>query len=414
MRFFNHKFFVLLLSTCLLHYNVKAQTLSADDLFQQARTESFDHKNYDQAINLCNRALQLAPAYVDVALFKGRIFLWSHQPDSARQVFIKVLDADAANVAAYAELASLENNLGQYEKALHWCAKGMQAQPHNETLLVQQAKTYIALKNYSQAQATLSLLVRHHPNHAEAVALRRLVRSSQAQNAITAAYQYTGFAGGKQAPWQLAQLSYGRKTGRGSVTGGLLYVRRFGNESVQAEVESYQHFTAKLYGYAAVSVAEKNSLFPRYRAAFSLFAGLPKGFEAEAGIRYLHFDAATFIYTAALGKYWKNYWLQARTYITPGGMQTAQSYALTGRYYFKGGVDYFFLTAGHGLSPDERNSNLLYQTSLRASSTLNAGWRKSVGVLNSFTLSAGWMRQEYPSKIYGHQFEGRLSFQQRF
>ena len=65
------------------------------------------------------------------------------------------------------------------------------------------------------------------------------------------------------------------------------------------------------------------------------------------------------MYTAAVGKYYKNFWFNLRTYITPDSNNISHSYTGTVRYYTKGAQDYFAFQIGTGISPEEYRNNLL-------------------------------------------------------
>ncbi|NDV44819.1 YaiO family outer membrane beta-barrel protein [Flagellimonas sediminis] len=60
----------------------------------------------------------------------------------------------------------------------------------------------------------------------------------------------------------------------------------------------------------------------------------------DAGFRYLRFVDDNWIYTFCLGKYYRNYWFNARVYLSPTGSGIWNSYALETRYYFGGSDDY--------------------------------------------------------------------------
>jgi Flp pilus assembly protein TadD len=98
--------------------SAQQDTLSSDDLFKQARTAAFDQQNYPLAISISKRALIVAPDYVDINVFLGRLYTWSNKTDSARTVFTDVLakhpdDEDAS--FAYGSLEYWNNN---FPKAL--------------------------------------------------------------------------------------------------------------------------------------------------------------------------------------------------------------------------------------------------------------------------------------------------------
>ncbi|MGV7608803.1 YaiO family outer membrane beta-barrel protein, partial [Mycobacterium kansasii] len=61
------------------------------------------------------------------------------------------------------------------------------------------------------------------------------------------------------------------------------------------------------YLYVGGGYSGDVSLFPKYRTGVSLNANLPHSFEAELGYRQLYFSNSIWMYTAAVGKYYKNF-----------------------------------------------------------------------------------------------------------
>src|SRR5690606_12252623 len=113
------------------------------------------------------------------------------------------------------------------------------------------------------------------------------------------------------------------------------------------------------YLYVAAGYSDNVGLFPKYRTGVSIYANLPKSFEAEAGYRQLHFSNDIWMYTLSVGKYYKDFWFNLRTYLTPDSNNISHSYTGTVRYYTKGKDDYFAFMAGTGISPEENRNNLL-------------------------------------------------------
>ena len=128
----------------------------------------------------------------------------------------------------------------------------------------------------------------------------------------------------------------------------------------RGEADAYPRINKTFYTYVNFGYSGNVGVFPNFRAGFSLYANLPKSFEAEAGVRYLYFTSTTIIYTFAIGKYYKNFLFTARTYQTPSDFGFSQSYSLSGRYFLKGADDYIGLSMGSGISPDETNQVVLY------------------------------------------------------
>ena len=157
-------------------------------------------------------------------------------------------------------------------------------------------------------------------------------------------------------------------------------------------------------------------MFPKYRGGFSLYANLPKSFEGEAGVRYLYFANSTWIYTAYLGKYYKNWLFGARTYLTPGNSSISQSYSLSARYYYSGDADNLVaLTIGNGISPDDKTTTTQLNTQYQLiSKKVSASWKFSVKRFNTFSVSAGWINQEYKEDSKGNQVEFGVGYARRF
>jgi YaiO family outer membrane protein len=77
-------------------------------------------------------------------------------------------------------------------------------------------------------------------------------------------------------------------------------------------------------------------------------------------MRYLDFsESGVDIYTATFGKYFGNYWLSLRSYVTPDPEGTSVSGYLTGRRYFSDAENYIGLRIGFGVSPDDNRNPIV-------------------------------------------------------
>ena len=160
-----------------------------------------------------------------------------------------------------------------------------------------------------------------------------------------------------------------------------------------------------------------SGIFPQFRAGFSLFANLPASFEADAGIRYLSFDDETYIYTVAVGKYYKNYWFNLRTYLTPGENALSRSLSLTVRYYLGGADDFFGVRVGVGVSPDDNTNSVLFNgnsVNRLRSNNMTLTYRKLLGATNVLVVDSRIEDQEYATDSRGIQFSASIGFIKRF
>lgn len=415
--FSNIRFY--LIAACLLagfQYAGLAQAPSADALFLQARKESFENKNYSLALSLCNQALTINPAYNDVALFKGQLFSWSNQPDSAQKIYQALLLQHPANKEVLVALIALAYGSNHFTEALAYCNTALLYHANDKEVLLKKAQVMTALGTYKKAQQLNALILKNNPTDKEAKALAATIKSAKAKNFMDVDYQYSYFDKQFATPWHLASLRYTRQTSGGSVTGAVNYANRYQNNGLQVGVETYQHLSKKVYVYAEGSYALTKVVFPLYKGAFSLYANLPKSFEGEAGVRYLKFAEGTMIYTLAMSKYWKNYWFNFRTYLTPFEGRLSQAYAINGRYYFKTANDYLFLSLGKGISPDDKSNNQQLNTKAKAltSAKISAGLRKGLNAYQTLSITGGYTKQEYAPSTYGNQLDIGVGFQQRF
>ncbi len=408
--------YLYLLGMCIIVKGVDAQSsLSAEDIFQQARSLAFDGHDYPAAIQRTRAALALSPRDPDFRIFLGRLYAWSHQPDSARQAFDEVLRSHPGYEDVYVAYADLERWNDNDTRSLELCSSGLSYHSLSVPLLLRRASALYGLHRYSEAKAAADSALRVDPKDAEVRALLSKIRDYSTLNKIGISYDYVYFDRQYQDPWHLVSVDYTRQTSLGSVIGRLNYANRFRSGGVQGEIEAYPHLSRRFYGYINFGYSADEGIFPRYRAGASLYANLPYAFEADGGLRYLYFSSSTWIYTFSIGKYYKNFWFNARTYLIPGGSALSQSFTLTGRWYFGGADDYLSLGVGTGISPDDRSNNqqLASKYALR-SHKVEAGWRRTIGMRNILFASAQWLDQEYLPKTHGNQLDLGIGYQRRF
>lgn len=411
-------FFVALAWLLLLATSVKAQ--DSDELFQRARNSAFEKKNYPLAIKLSQEALIKSPDYNEIRVFLGRLYTWSDKPDSARIHFGIVLNKDPGHEDASLAYGSLEYWNDDNVKALNLVNNGLEVHPHSKGLLLLKAKILNSKGDYAQADKTVSQILKIDPKNTEARAMSQRIKENSSKNKLGISYDFVHFDKQFDDPWHLASFDYGRQTKLGSVSARINYANRFKTDGLQFELDAYPKISSTFYTYASAGYSSDN-IFPNYRAGFSLYANLPASFEADAGFRFLRFDDNTWVYTLALGKYYKNYWFNLRSYLTPSVSSLSQSYSVNVRYYFGGADDYIKLGAGTGLSPDE-SSNIVLIGGLAngtnsyklKSNNLSLGFVHTIKTFNVLSLNASWLNQEFRKSTFGNQSTVSLSYQRRF
>ncbi len=398
--------------------NLCAQTGDTpEELFEKARRLAFDDKNYTEAISLSKKALIKSPDYADIRIFLGRLYSWTNKPDSARTEFKRVIEKNREYEDAYFAYGSLEFWNDEFETALDIISAGLKYNQKSEDLLLLKVKVLNSLGRFDESTNTLNNLLKINPGLTEARALSGQSGELGANNKIGVGYSYVYFDKQFDDPWHMANIEYSRQTKAASITGRINLANRFNTGGTQYELDFYPRISNTLYAYLSGGYSSNTEVFPEYRAGFSLYANLPSAFEAEGGFRVLSYDDQTWVYTAAVGKYYKNFWFNIRSYITPSNSSVSQSGSLNIRYYFGGADDYLTIGAGKGISPDNPRNNLLFNngnTYRLKSSNLSLGYRRSIGTSNIIHLRASLENQEYLKDTKGNQFEFGISYMIRF
>ncbi|MBD8018893.1 YaiO family outer membrane beta-barrel protein [Kaistella pullorum] len=399
----------------LLYTALSAQELSSDELFTRARNEAFENKNYPAAVELAKQALNQSPDYTDISIFLGRLYTWDKNVAAAREVFQGLEQKEVRDEDFYLAYASLEYWNDNYAKALEILEKGLQYNPKSEALWMLKAKIHNSADQFDASQTAITKILEFNPENAEARAMLIQLQSLTAKNSVGISYGFTHFDTQFDQDWHTAGLSYKRATKLGSVILKGNYAYKFGESGTQVELEAYPRISPTFYLYLGAGFSGDVGIFPKYRTGASLNANLPKSFEAEIGYRQLYFSENILLYTAAIGKYYKNWWFNLRTYITPDSSNISHSYTATARYYTKGAQDYFSVQAGTGISPDDNRNNLLNDDTYKLKTfKLGADYNFSVKKTNLFSVGATWFNQEYRPETRGNQLDVSLGYTKLF
>ncbi len=411
------KYCTLIFFCLVLNITSRAQEYGADELFSMARNAAFEEDDYPKAIKLAKQALDQSPDYTGIRIFLGRVYTWSKKTDSARVEFEKVLKDNPGHEDGSFAYGSLEYWNDNSKKALDIVNSGLEVHPDAENLLLLKAKVLRDLKEYKLAQEANSRLLKINPKNTEARSLSQRLTILSAKNQIGATYDFVYFDEQFDDPWHLASIDYSRQTKIGSIVARVNYANRFNNNALQFEVDAYPSISETFYAYVNAGFSDDAGIFPEYRAGFSLYANLPWALEAEAGFRLLGFDDQTWIYTASIGKYYKSFWFNFRTFLTPSNSSVSQSYSFMTRYYLGGADDFLSLRVGTGLSPDNQTNNILYNNGNQyrlKSDNIAIGYRKTLWSTNVLFIETGIQNQEYRQGEKGNQFTIGVGYLKRF
>lgn len=390
------------------------QNLSADELFLKARTTAFEQKDYPASIALAKEALEKAPNYTDISVFLGRLYTWNKDLASARSVFEELGKKDVQDEDYFLAYASLEYWNDQNTKAIEIIDKGLSYHSKSETLLLLKAKVYFGMDNYGEAEKAVTALLSINPKNTEARALAVRINELTSKNAVGIIYNYSHFDKQFDDDWHIVGVSYKMITPIGSVILRGNYANKFAQGGTQIELEAYPRLSKMFYLYVGGGYSDDVGLFPKYRTGVSLNANLPHSFEAELGYRQLYFSSNIWMYTAAVGKYYKNFWFNLRTYITPDSKNISHSYTGTVRYYTKGAQDYFAFQIGTGISPEEYRNNLLENETFKLR-TFKVGAEYNFSYhSNLFSVGTMYYNQEFRPGEKGNQFDVTLGYTRKF
>lgn len=409
---------VLLVMFIILHGStpLRAQdTTSADGLFDYARKTAYEQQDYPAAIRLAQKALSFNPNYTDVIIFIGRVYTWSKNTDSAKWYLTTAIAKDPKNEDGYLAYSDLDYWNNHHNEALITITSGRTMFPRSEELLLRQAKVLLALHRYPAALAATDTLLQLNKNNAEARELNVRLKELSAKNKLAINTEYTHFD--KQFPddWRFASIEYVNESIGWPLVARVNYAERFKNNAYLFEADAYPRLSKTCYLYLNAGYSDKITVFSKWRGGTSLFANLPRAYEAELGVRYLYYTTDIFFYTAYLGKYYKKFFFGLREYVTPSPGAFSNTTGLFVRYYYGGSDDYIHLDATRGVLVDERWNNI----AANGKSQMPAYFgqlivQKSVGKLNLISFNVSLYQQEFLPGITGHQYQGGIGFARRF
>lgn len=334
---------------------IHAQDIQDPDvLFNQARDAAFVDEDYPKAIELGNQALVLAPDYLDVKEFVGRVYFWNGQKTRSAAMLEEVLKADPKRELSRATLADIYIEEAKYTKTISLMDDGLEYSPSNTTFLFK--------KGYAQELSG-------RPN--EAIRSYRAVQNIEPtypglQNRIdemdinhlnwvaNVTGTYTFFDNGLD-PWTIGRAELVRKTQLGSFGIAANFGSRFDLTDQELELNGYPVLTNKMYGYFSLGISS-NEFFPKYRVSASVFRSFPKRIEGSVGFRRLSFNALDVnMLTASVTKFYSFYRFSGRGFLAFTENSTSYTAILSGRRFFRNTDNFIEVRAGYGNAAIEYN-----------------------------------------------------------
>lgn len=392
---------VLILFIMIL-FSASISAQNNDDLFKSAQAAAFNGERA-KAREICTQIINSNPQYYDAYVLAGRTYSWDKQYDESRKLLLKVLELKPGYYDALDAMIDLSLWSDNYNDAIKYADIGLQKDPVDELFLFKKAKALYNLKDLKAAVVLLEKILSMNPSNTDAANLLQSIKDERKINKATVNYAIDIFD--PHIPeWHMVYAQVGRRTKFGTVLARVNYANRFSTNGWQIEADAYPPIRKGTYLYMNAGYSEGN-IFPYFRAGFEIYQKLPKSFESSLGFRYLDFKTTNvLIYTAAIGKYWSDYWFSGRIYLTPSTHSFSNSYAFTIRRYFRTPDDYISLNLGYGYTPDERrmffDSGLFYLKSGKVS--LDFQHRIFKDFL--FSCGAGYTNEEWFTALYRDKY----------
>lgn len=404
----NKKFLSLLL--LLLSLCTYAQKRIDTDSLLIITTNKLKAKDYASVKQLSQKALKIAPNYLDFHLLKGSAHFQTQQMDSARYHYQQVITANPKYSDAFIQLVQLEYHENNFDKALLLVNQALEYHPNTIELELKKLELLEATHNETEAEKYLEELQAKYPTNPILQNKISSNRSSKQTTRIGINYNYTTIDRENVGPWQMTTLQCIHEMKTISTILQVHYNDRKVNgissaSGTQYELENYFRHGKKMYSYT--DIAYSNSIaFPKWRLGYSLHHSFFNSWEADLGMWYTGVsDNNISTVVAGLTKYIGSYWINLRSYVSIQDKTTYPSINSSVRYYFASKYDYVSAGIGYGTTPDERNNLGLFQDRFRFNSyRCQVGYNKLFGQHYVTGIQAGINRQEYQPKNYQTEY----------
>ncbi|MCC7301649.1 MAG: YaiO family outer membrane beta-barrel protein [Bacteroidia bacterium] len=345
-----------------------------DKVFERARRSAFTEKNNQDARDICKKILEKHPDYHDARVLIANTLSWERRFQEARAEIIKVLEKKPEYYDAVTVLLNIEFWSGNLRAALQVANKGIELFPNEYYFKLTKAKILDQLEEYDEALVLLEELKKPKNKPGGANSGQTVLPPEDVMNEIDkmihdielkrkrnhAGAMYTlELFSDVYAPRHLLELEGKHRFGKTTAIVRGSAAQRFERTGLMGEADLYYKLNKLTYLYLNGGFSP-SAIFPRFRSGFEVYRRLPRNMDASIGLRYLHFvltgtgTKEIFILTGSVGKYYSHYWFGLRPFITPRGTGAAVSLLAHARRYLRDTENHFTLTAGYGLTPDNR------------------------------------------------------------
>jgi YaiO family outer membrane protein len=375
---------------------------------------------YTEALKIANKALKIAPNYLDFHLVKGISHYQLNNLDSAKIYLKHLIREDNSYLDAHSILINTYLKENNFQEASSVINKAIEKFPFEKQFQLDKLKILKLLKEDTEVEIFLNVLIEKYPEDIEFQKELKQLKSVYNHQRVGVNYNLTLFNRKEQGPWHLTGIEYILQKKKYSLIGRVNFADRrsagtFYNQGLQYELESYFTTSSKTYSFANISISN-DIVFPELRFSYSYFRNMGKGWEGDLGIRY-NKTPNQYFYTGVLGigKYIGSYWLNLKSYFLNDNSKIYPAFTGTIRKYRGTKFDYYSLILGYGTSPDE-----LYYLGLVPDRFTLESYRLGIGY--NFMLSDKFIigvqslynLQEYKIDKYQQEYNLFTSLQYKF
>ena len=409
-------FLIFLLFICTnLKLNAQ-ETVDVDQLFNEAIL-LYRANNNQEALQKTNKVLQIAPEYRDARVLRIRVSQRLKLDNNPIQEDIIYLLKEENNTEAQGIAIQHINYIGNTDQLTIYKQKVDSFFDKNKLFPISLSERYIQLGAIETAKPTVNDLTKLKGfTGEEQYRLQQIIKAVY-KNRLAVNHEILSFLEEYpiQKSWNTTSLEYQRYIGLTSLTARVNYSKRFFDDGMLYQLESYPVLSKNLYFFASVSYSD-TEFFQNYGVSLSGYYNIGKGFEVEGGFRYLEYDADEFFSTVlGLTKYTGNFYINARAFLGPKTQDTfIQNYQLNLRYYLNSSEDYLSLRLGTGISPDDQSRF----TQINSNPDLIARYG-FLGINKSFkklicNAGIGYLYQDLSNGLTGNQITSTFGIGYRF
>lgn len=412
------KIFIIIFITIINFGDIYSQNseVNTDTIYYKAKALHLN-KEYKVALNKVNEGILIAPEYVDIRILRIKICQEINKFNQAAEDLYLLLNNETNN--SYKSLVFKQITTAETTQELkEFINKTALFYNNDIDYILYEAEAYLRIHNPTIAKTVIKRIENRNLNQGQKYRYRLILKQIN-KNQIGVYHETLSFMDeySQQKSWNTSRLEYIRFIGLHSLTGRVSYSKRFSDNAVLYELESYPVFSKKSYGFINLSTSKKTDFFQNLGIKASVFYAVTKWIEIEGGVRYLKYQQSDFTsYVFGLTSYQNKFYLNTRAFVGPKLENTfIQNYQLNVRYYYSSNDDYAFVRVGTGISPDEstRFTQITENPNL-SSYYFTIGLSKQIGYQYNLIGSVGYLNEDLQNNKTGNQISGSIGLRYRF